>query len=186
MQEILDKWGIKIKYDTVLSMWNESHRHYHNQSHLVDLIDQINNYYKNKSNKLSNKEYEKLLISSLFHDIIYDPLKENNEEMSSNFFLNLCEDKNHDIIEISKIILDTKNHSSINELSNLFSSFDMNIVTRDYNSLLEWESGIREEYSLYSTEEYKIGRIGFLEGLLDKYPSNSNNLIRLISFVKDN
>jgi hypothetical protein len=31
MQEILDRWKIKIDYKTILTMWNESHRHYHSQ-----------------------------------------------------------------------------------------------------------------------------------------------------------
>ena len=42
MQDILNKWGIKVDYNILLGMWNESHRHYHNQNHLLDLIDQVN------------------------------------------------------------------------------------------------------------------------------------------------
>ena len=54
LQELLNKWNIKCDINTVLAMWNESHRAYHTLNHLNDLIDQIN---ENKS-KFSGKEYE--------------------------------------------------------------------------------------------------------------------------------
>ncbi len=183
MQEILDKWKIKVDYNTLLSMWNESNRHWHNQNHLIDLISQIN---ENKSNLSSQKNYEKLIITALFHDIIYDPSKTNNEEMSADFFINSCLDKNVDILDIKQMILDTKDHKSNTTLSEVFNSFDMNIVERDYDSLLEWEEGISGEYQIFGRDNYKKGRILFLESLLDKYPNNSNNLMKLIDYVKSN
>ena len=70
LQQLLEKWNIKCDINTVLAMWNESHRSYHNLNHLNDLISQIN---ENKSN-FSEKEYEKLMLTAMFHDIVYDPL----------------------------------------------------------------------------------------------------------------
>jgi hypothetical protein len=61
----------------------------------------------------------------------------------------------------------------------------MNIVERDFDQLLEWESGIREEYKAYG-DMYKMGRLQFLESLLDKYPHNTDNLLKLIDWVKTN
>jgi len=82
LQELLNKWNIKCDVNTFLSMWNESHRSYHTLNHLNDLIDQIN------ENKIYfiDKEYEKLLITALFHDCVYDPMKQDNEEKSAEFF----------------------------------------------------------------------------------------------------
>jgi hypothetical protein len=60
----------------------------------------------------------------------------------------------------------------------------MNIVERDFNSLVRWEEGIYEEYKFLG-EQYKTNRIKFLESLLDKYPQNSENLIKLIDWVKE-
>lgn len=182
MQELLNKWGIKLDYNTILTMWNESQRSYHTQNHLLDLINQIN---ENK-NSLSEKEYEKLILCSLFHDIVYDPTKSNNEEKSASFFINCCQDRtNPDVIEIKQMILDTKTHESKTKLSEIFNKFDMNIVERDYDSLLEWESGIHDEFKSFG-ELYKPGRLQFLESLLNKYPENMGNLLKLIDYVKTN
>lgn len=183
MQELLDKWGIKINYNTILSMWNESHRFYHNQNHLLDLINQIN---ENKT-FFSEKEYEMLLITSLFHDCIYDPTSQENEEKSADFFINCCSDKsNPDILKIKQMIIDTKSHNTSDKLSSKFNEFDMKIVERNYDQLLEWENGIHEEYKIYGNDLYKKGRLSFLESIIDKYPKNMNNLLQLIDYVKSN
>ena len=183
LQQLLEKWGIKCHINTILSMWNESHRSYHNLNHLNDLISQIN---ENKS-KYSEKEYEKLMLTALFHDVVYDPASQNNEEDSANFLIECAVDKkNSDILDVKQMILDTKTHDSTTNLSESFNKYDMNIVERDFDQLLEWEKGISEEYSIYSKEEYKEGRIKFLESLLDKYTHNTENLLKLVEWVKNN
>ena len=182
LQELLNKWNIKCDVNTLLSMWNESHRSYHTLNHLNDLIEQIN---ESKS-KYSQKEYEKLLITALFHDCVYDPMKQDNEEKSAEFFEQCCQDKkNPDMLDISKMILDTKTHEATTNLSESFNHYDMNIVERDFDQLLEWENGIHEEYKAYG-DLYKDGRLKFLESLLDKYPNNTENLLKLVDWVKEN
>lgn len=182
MQELLDKWNIKVDYNTLLSMWNESHRSYHSQNHLLDLIEQIN---EKKYQFESQKDYEKMILCALFHDCVYDPMFNDNEEKSAEFFINCCQEKNQDILEIKQMILDTKTHESTTTLSKEFSKLDMNIVERDFDQLLQWENGIREEYKSYG-DKYKDGRLHFLQGLLDKYPNNTENLLKLIDYVKTN
>ena len=183
LQELLNKWNIKCDVNTLLAMWNESHRHYHNLNHLNDLINQIN---ENKS-KYSEKEYEKLIITALFHDCIYDTTKSDNEERSANFFESCCINKsNLDIQEIKQIIIDTKTHQSNSRLSEAFNRFDMNIVERNFDELLEWEKGISLEYSSYDKDTYKSGRLKFLESVMDKFPNNTVNLIKLVDWVRTN
>ena len=83
------------------------------------------------------------------------------------------------------MILDTKTHKANIPLSETFNKFDMSIVERDFNQLLEWEKGIHEEYKAYG-DLYKDGRLKFLESLLDKYPNNTENLLKLVDWVKKN
>lgn len=183
LQQLLDKWNIKCDANTLLSMWNESHRHYHNLNHLNDLVNQIN---ENQS-ILTEKEYDMLLLTSLFHDCIYDPMREDNEEKSAEFFENCCIDKNNlHMQQIKQMILETKFHDpnkTSSRLSHIFSSYDMKIVERNYDELIEWENGISEEYK-FAGEEYKPGRIKFLESILDKYPNNTENLLDLLDYVR--
>ena len=94
--------------------------------------------------------------------------------------------KNADILDVNQMILDTKTHNSTTSLSESFNKYDMNIVERDFDQLLEWENGIAEEYSVYPKDQYKEGRVKFLESLLDKYTHNTENLLKLVDWVKNN
>lgn len=183
-QELLNKYKIKINIDTLLDMWNESHRSYHNLEHLNYLVNEIDSLYQ--ENKIDEGQSNKLILVALFHDIIYDPNRNDNEEKSADFFLSLCEEKNADIIEIKDAILDTKTHNPNGKLSKIFSDLDMDIIEKDFDTLLKWENGIRKEYSKYDNDTYKIGRLEFLDSLLDKYPNNTENLLKLINWVKNN
>jgi len=178
LQELLNKWNIKCDVNILLSMWNESHRHFTNLDHLNDLIDQINE----KKSQLTEKEYDKLIITSLFHNCIYDG--HDAVKKSAAFFENCCVDKtSKDIQDIKQAILNTESLSDDSEFSKKFNKIDMNIVERSFDELLKWENGIREEYK-FAGENYKSARIKYLESVLDNYPHNNDNLIKLIDFVK--
>jgi len=84
------------------------------------------------------------------------------------------------------MILDTKTHESNTLLSESFNNYDMNIVERDFEQLLAWENGIYEEYKGFGDEMYKEGRLKFLESLMDKYTHNTENLLKLVDWVKEN
>lgn len=184
LQSILDKWNIKIDYHTILDMWNESHRHYHNLNHLADLIEWIKEDFG--IGEFDEKTMEKLIIVALFHDIVYNPGENDNEEKSADFLMSVATDKsNKDILEIKEAILDTKTHDSSSKLSELFNKYDMSVVEDDFDDLLDWERGIHMEFRQFG-EKYKQGRLKFLESLLDKYPNNSENLLKLIEWVKEN
>jgi pantetheine-phosphate adenylyltransferase len=183
IKKLLEKYKINIDSKIILDIWNESHRHYHNLNHLNDLIRQINEDFAD--GEIDQKEREKLTLVALFHDLIYDPKRNDNEEKSAEMFYRLCSEKyNLDLIEVNQIILDTKIHKPTSPLSQKFIDYDMDICRRDFDELLDWEIGIRNEYNMYNDDEYKKGRIFFLEGVLDKYPTNMDNILDLINWVK--
>ena len=181
---LLDKYKVKASIDMLLEMWNEPQRSYHNLDHLGNLTHMIVHDFI--AGKISDKVMEKLLLTALFHDIVYDPTKKDNEAKSSEFFMSLCLDKNNaDIIEINQAILDTATHKATTNLSERFNIYDMNVVEGDYDSLLKWEQGIFNEFSqAYDIETYKKGRLYFLESIMDKYPLNSSNINMLIEHIK--
>lgn len=182
IQKLLNDWNIEIRTVDILKRWNEPHRFYHNVDHLKDLLTQIKNGFDRKEYSIGT--YEKLMLVALFHDIIYDPFSSINEEHSAEFFLNHIENHGLDVMDIHQAILDTKNHDSDDKLSRIFNSFDMNIVERDYKSLLKWEEGIYNEFKSCGNETYKTARIEFLKKMVLKYPNNSENLNNLITYVK--
>lgn len=186
INELLNKYKIKANGTMLLDMWCEPHRGYHNIDHYMDIEKMIMDDYS--KSKFDEKTCEKLRLANLFHDIIYDPKRTDNEQKSAEFFTSICLEKNNkDILEINQAILDTAAHQGTTLLSEKFNKYDMNIVERNYDSLLKWEEGIEFEYTkVYNKTDYKNARIKFLESIINKYPLNSANLNKLINYVKVN
>lgn len=185
LQDLLDKYRISTSSDKLLERWTEPHRCYHGITHLQDLAKQINDAVN--AERITEKQKELLLLIALFHDIIYDPTRQDNEERSAEFFMSLCADKTDpDILSVQQAILDTKTHVAQTGLSKIFNEMDMNIVERSFDELLDWEKGIRAEYNMFNSEMYKQGRLQFLHTLPAGYPLNEVNLNRLIDWVVKN
>ncbi len=182
LQSVLDKYGVKCKLSELLEYWNEPHRGFHTTKHLYDLIEQI----KNRSD-ISEKQKEQLALIALFHDIVYDPMRNDNEEQSVELFykyIDYTNDNIHDIHIIADCILDTKTHEPRSAISSIFSKMDMNIVLQPFIILLEWESGIAKEYSFLPRIEYVEKRCAFLEKMVHQYPQNAHNLKNLILHIQ--
>lgn len=182
IQSILTKWNITMSVDEILNRWSEPHRHFHTTKHLFDLISKVNQ----RKGSISTTDYEKLIIVALFHDIVYNPTSSTNEEDSAEMFTSSITELTTDAIEIRQAILDTKSHHATTFISKIFCTLDMSVIEGGFNELLEWEKGIWGEYQVFGKEAYKIGRLKFLNTLLNEYPQNADNLNSLIKWVEEN
>jgi pantetheine-phosphate adenylyltransferase len=178
-QPLLDKWRIKCIDADLYKLWNAPHRAYHTTTHLADLVEQIQRH-----SNLTQKHREMLLLTALFHDLIYDPQCNDNEDQSASFFLDAIEDPSPDHWQIAYMILDTKQHTPSSALSALFNQMDMAIVTRPLEDLFEWEKGIAYEYSFLPINTYIEKRIAFLQQIVKLYPENAHALEALIDHVQ--
>lgn len=178
-QPLLDKWEIQHNATDLLALWNAPHRKYHTTTHLTDLVDQIQHY-----PDLDQIQRDMLLLTALYHDIIYDPQRNDNEEKSAALFLDAIETPAPNHWQVAYMILDTAYHKSSSPLSAIFSAMDMAIVTRPYNELLEWEKGIAYEYSFLPIEIYIEKRTAFLQQMVRDYPQNAAALTKLIAYVQ--
>lgn len=176
MQDLLIRYGINVSYNTLRNMWNRDDKTYHNTTHLFDLYSLIEDKYP-----VNCKEKEILLLVALFHDIIYIPGNFDNEIKSADFLLSACNVISIDIMTIYNIILETRTHQPTTELSEIFCDMDMDVLSRDYNTLICYERGIYQEYGKFN--DYKNKRIDFIKSMLPKYQSNNHNLLKLIHYI---
>jgi predicted metal-dependent HD superfamily phosphohydrolase len=173
-QPLLDKWGIQWDAKELLDMWNEPHRAYHTDSHLNDLVRQIA-----ECDEVNDHEREMLYIAALFHDVVYEPWRSDNEIRSVHILLERAPDT-EDIRHIAQIISDTRTHRPTSVLSAIFCQMDMSVVLEPWEELIAWEVGIAFEYSFLSKDEYRKKRLEFLREMLRVYPQNAKNLQMLI------
>ena len=195
--QLINKYGIDISEQEVIKRYSEPQRHFHTTKHLNDVLGQIfNKYDKSFDDPFSNPmisddDLVSMIIAGVFHDIVYDPQRKDNEEKSVEMLKYYCGPKSKYPLSMEmwnkaeEIILATKSHDKIHELISIFNNIDCSILDRSYPELLEWENQIYKEYEFAGWEQYKERRIKFLKLSLPDHPKNSDNLKKLIEFVEN-
>lgn len=137
--------------------YNSPHRHYHNLSHLDDMMELAKNH----------KEYlidpDTLMFSIYYHDFVYKPLNPNNEQRSANIArkrLNKLGFPPEQINKCYKQILATIDHQSTGDRdANYFLDFDMAILGSSPSRYTSYTNKIRKEFSMVPDLVYRKGRI---------------------------
>lgn len=131
-------------------------RHYHTLQHLNNLLTQLTEF----KDKIQN--WDTILFTLYYHDIIYNPIKSDNEEKSAE----LAESRLRQIyapnekIELCKRqIIATKTHTKSTESdTNFFIDADLSVLGQDWDTYTSYYKSIRKEYAVYPDFLYNAGR----------------------------
>lgn len=155
-----------VVFHKIIEGYSESHRKYHNLEHVNDcllLLQEI----KSQANDPDAVEFALWL-----HDIVYDPKSNNNEYESAQIANDILKHANLPYYfrqSVSLLILATKHIA-------LQSDFDCQLIADiDLAGLglpgIEFDRNttkIREEYSMYTRDEFVAGRANFIETFLKR------------------
>jgi predicted metal-dependent HD superfamily phosphohydrolase len=135
--------------------------------------------------RTSTKQFDLLLFAVWYHDIVYNPLKNNNEEKSASFAVSELQKINFPYNKsVSEMILRTKNHFFHTENESpeleLLLDLDLEMLGSEPEIYLINTLNIRKEYSIYPDSVFNKGRTKVLEQFL-----NSESIYRT-KFFKDN
>ena len=152
-------------WSEIITHYSEPQRHYHTLDHLDNLASGLMELH----DKIS--DWQTMIFSIAYHDIIYDPLRADNEEKSAAFAvatlagLNVPEMQR---IKCSDQILSTKGHNySADNDTNYFTDADLSILGSDANTYKLYSIAIRKEYSTYPDLVYNAGRKKVLEHFIN-------------------
>ncbi|HKZ64928.1 MAG TPA: hypothetical protein VJ111_01165 [Chitinophagaceae bacterium] len=136
--------------------YNESRRYYHNLAHLDNLNEQL------LPVRQQIEDWQTVVLSVAYHDIIYNTLKHDNEEKSAAFAADRLTQLALPSTQIEKCrqqILSTKEHQVSDDTdTNYFTDADLSILGFDNNSYLKYAEQIRKEYQYYPDFLYQPGR----------------------------
>lgn len=135
-------------------------RPWHNEKHVLGMLDALNDY------QLNDQEKEDLQIAILFHDIVYDPKQNDNEEASIQLLYNNLKKSfsQSRLDRIAKLIISTKEHNPKTRNEEIIVDLDMLILkTKNINDLIDYERGIFLEYQWVDIKTYIQKRCEFLE-----------------------
>ena len=174
----------------IIERYNEPHRHYHNTSHLVALLEAIEHDDCYLETKLA------LALVAIFHDAVYDPRRKDNEELSAELASNFLEKYGKLLgigkelqIDIVQTILDTKNHHlAASHLSKRFCELDLaSLLYGDIAKLVSDEQKLFREFQYRDVTAYKQGRRAFLTGFIenwkDKFPEIETKLLKHLEYI---
>lgn len=154
----------------ILENYSQPYRYYHTLTHIIEILEFI----------LAKGELENdvLFLAAVFHDIVYNPQSNDNEEQSVLFFKKHFKGSKDVAIAVEAIINDTKTHLPSSDLSKLFQEADLAVFDKPFEGLINYENQIFKEFQFVDWKLYKKERIKVLQGF------NSNGkLDALIDYV---
>jgi predicted metal-dependent HD superfamily phosphohydrolase len=144
--------------------YSEKKRHYHTLTHLEQLLQLL------LECKTLVADWDTILFSLFYHDIIYNPLRQDNEEHSAELAvkrLNSLSYPLHKSANCYAQILATKGHQlSKDRDTNIFTDADLSILGSNEKTYTQYVTNIRKEYIVYPDFLYRKGRIKVLQHFL--------------------
>ncbi|GAO42486.1 HD domain-containing protein [Flavihumibacter petaseus] len=144
-------------------LWNEVQaaysrpaRTYHNLQHLEDLFGEL------LAVKEQIQDWDMLVLATVYHDFVYNPLKKDNEEKSAKVAvdkLNLLHWPKDRAMACYDCILATRSHQPGNSSDiNYFTDADLSILGQPSPVFAAYAANIRREYKFFPDLAYGPGR----------------------------
>ncbi|MDE0535975.1 HD domain-containing protein [Tenacibaculum sp. L6] len=154
-----------------LTLWEEivknhtdKKRYYHTLVHLENLLFQLSQV------KTEISSWNTILFTLFYHDVIYNSLKSNNEEKSTEFAIErmqLLYVPKEIIKRCENHILATKHHKVSEDTdTNYFTDADLAILGSNWETYEQYYKNVRKEYAVYPSLVYNPGRKKALKHIL--------------------
>lgn len=157
----------------VLNAYGSPRRHYHTLAHILSVLESVSLYQGTKQEKIA------LQLAAWFHDIIYNPCINDNEQQSVNYFTSYAAKLGipTDIVDIAKkCILVTKNHlTASTNIEKTFVDADLLIFAQDKKTYKNYTTNIRQEYKHLTDKEFSTKRLTLLQNL-QRHQQNTGKL----------
>jgi predicted metal-dependent HD superfamily phosphohydrolase len=139
--------------DDLIAAYAAPNRHYHNLAHIEDCLDKLA-----RVGDLSTAEREILTEAIWWHDVVYDPTRSDNEELSAQ----LAEQHvaAHLREEVGRLIRLTRTHQvePADKLGEILISIDLSILAAEPSRYDTYAAAIRKEYAHVPDDAYRAGR----------------------------
>jgi predicted metal-dependent HD superfamily phosphohydrolase len=143
--------------DDLIAAYAAPNRHYHNLAHVEDCLDKLA-----QVGNLSAAERQILTEAIWWHDVVYDPTRSDNEELSAQ----LAEQHvpAHMRAEVGRLIRLTKTHrvEPSDQLGAILISIDLSILAAEPSRYDVYAAAIRQEYAHVPDDAYRAGRADVL------------------------
>ena len=148
----------------LVALYSEPQRHYHNQHHITDCLEEFDRV-KSLASNLGAVE-----LAIWFHDAIYDTQAADNEERSAELAQRCLKQSGADadlIDAVGRLVLATKFHDGLlHPDAPLLVDIDLSILGRPPERFWEYERQIRAEYDWVDAKLFASKRAEILRRFL--------------------
>jgi predicted metal-dependent HD superfamily phosphohydrolase len=152
----------------LVKRYSQPNRHYHNLPHIHAMLVKVDEH------AVRLADAHALRFAVWFHDVIYKPIRKDNEEKSAAFAertLSLLHFPADRISRVKELILRTKDHTlqlpSDDNDTRLLVDCDLMILGTDRAGYEKYCGQIRREYGIFPDILYKPGRLKVLRRILE-------------------
>jgi predicted metal-dependent HD superfamily phosphohydrolase len=149
----------------LLRRYAEPHRRYHTTRHLADVLDRVG--------ELAGEadDVSAVRLAAWFHDAIYDPSRDDNEERSAALAEELLAGAGlaaETIAEVARLVRLTTTHAPAGGDRNgaVLCDADLAILAADPERYAAYAAAVREEYADVPDDVFRRGRAVVLRDLL--------------------
>lgn len=154
-------------------LWKEVETHYSHPNRYYHTLAHVEHMYQQLAAcREQIEDWDTVLFSLFYHDIIYNPLQSDNEEQSAAlaeqrlYALSYSEDK---IARCRAEILATKGHQPAGDNDvNYFTDADLSVLGSSWDAYTQYAINVRKEYAVYPDSVYKPGRARVLQHFLQR------------------
>ncbi len=155
----------------IVHRYSEKHRAYHTLAHIKKMLKtgEFWLYRLIGQQRITADDFPNYFAAVLFHDIIYDPTRSDNEEQSAQEAKRwLASSAGVDANYVAEMILATKSHVSDDPLTRKLIDIDMSILSSKLVTYNNYARAVRKEYAFVPLDIYVEKRVNFLSSQLNR------------------
>lgn len=153
-------------YTDLKSRYSETHRKYHNVSHIESVLFEL------ASTKHIAQNYEAIELALWFHDAIYNAFSKTNEKDSADLAVSFISDNggSKELQQAVYSLVMATEHNFLPEINDqkLIVDIDLSILGSEENRYARFEDAIRKEYKYVPWFLFKKKRIELLQNFLSR------------------
>ena len=146
-----------MTHDDLVAAYAAPNRHYHNLRHIEDCLGLLAGRHD-----LSTTDRDILTEAIWWHDVVYDPTRSDNEELSARLAEQHVAAEVRD--EVARLIRLTRSHrvEPGDRLGAILISIDLSILGAEPSRYDAYAAAIRQEFSHVPESDYRAGRSAVL------------------------
>ncbi|GHA32562.1 hypothetical protein ACFFLZ_05165 [Photobacterium aphoticum] len=169
-------------FEDMVNHYQEAHRHYHTLDHVIACLDQLDALIDRSSDDDSShyrKHDREMALALWFHDVIYDPRRQDNEAQSADVavtWLQRLNEPDATLKAVKTYILSTAHTTQHaidtnaldttaidTQATHALLDIDLSILGAPPTQFQQYENAIRQEYHFVPDTQYQRGRLAVLE-----------------------